>query len=368
MSKKKLYRIHKISGLTLGFFIFLLALSGSIITFRAEIMPMVYPEYKVIPGLKELPVETLLLNAQEHLGENKTITNLYTAEDKESSFLILFKDPKKLLPGILSMNPYTGKIQSDMAVWQNGFAVMLFFHANFFLGKLGSYLVGILGAVLMFFVLSGIYIWLPKHGTLQKLKRLLTFQSKNQSQNTHHTLGLILAIPLSISAITGFLTVFDLAYPVGKLVNGDPTRIEEIEKPGVCNFPREVQSLNILSETQRNNLISIHLCGKKNSLVKATFGLHDRHFLQGYGRILIDAETGSIVQTIRSDKDPSSWNIKRLIIFPIHSGEYFGLFGRVINLMTGLGLMLIFMSGIWLALKRRKKLSPSLDETGTLDN
>lgn len=368
MSKKKLYRIHKISGLTLGFFIFLLALSGSIITFRAEIMPMVYPEYQVVPGLKELPVETLLFNAKEYLGENKTITNLYTAEDKESSFLILFKDPEKLLPGILSMDPYTGKIKSDMAIWQNAFAVMLFFHANFFLGKIGSYFVGFLGAVLMFFVVSGIYIWLPKHGAFQKVKRLFTFHSKNRPQNIHHTLGLILVIPLFISAITGFLTVFDFAYPIGKLINGDPTRIDEVEKPGTCYFRREVLSLNILSQTQRDNLISIHLCGKKNSLVKATFGLHDRHFLQGYGRIIIDAETNTIVQTIRSDKDPSSWNIKRLIIFPIHSGEYFGMFGRVINLITGLGLMLIFMSGIWLAMKRRKKLSPSLDETGTLDN
>ena len=368
MSKKKIYRIHKISGLTLGFFIFLLALSGSIITFRAEIMPKVYPEFHITPGLKELPVETLLLSAKDHLGETKIITNLYTAEDKESSFLVLFKDPEKLLPGILAIDPYTGKVKAEMAVWQNAFAVMLFFHANFFLGKIGSYMVGILGAVLLFFVFSGIYIWLPKHGTFQKLKRLFTLQSKNQPQNIHHTLGLILVIPLFISAMTGFLTVFDLAYPIGKMISGDPTRIEEIEKIGSCNFRREVQALNILSEFQRANLISIHLCGKKNSLVKATFGLHDRHFLQGYGRILIDAETNAIVQTIRSDVDPKSWNIKRLIIFPIHSGEYFGMPGRVINLITGLGLMLIFISGVWLAMKRRKKTSLSLEETGTFDN
>lgn len=365
MSKKKLYKVHKVSGLTLGFLIFLLALSGTIITFRAEIMPMVYPEFKVTPGHRELPVETLLLQSHDHLGNDKTITNLYTAEDKEEAYLVLYKDPKKLLPGILAIDPYTGKITGEMAVWQNAFAVMLFFHANFFLGKIGSYLVGFLGAVLMFFVISGIYIWLPKHGTLAKFKRLITLQSKNHSQNVHHSVGLVLSIPLFISAITGFLTVFDIAYPIGKMLSGDPSRVEEIEKIGTCDFRREVHSLNVLSSAQRENLISIHMCGKKNSLVKATFGLRDRHFLQGYGRILIDTEKNEIVQNINSDNDPKSWNLKRLIIFPIHSGEYFGMPGRVINLITGLGLMGVFCSGIWLSIKRKKKLSPALEEPGT---
>ena len=368
MSKKKLYKVHKISGLTLGFFIFLLALSGVFITFRAEIMPMVYPAFHVTPGQKELPVETLLFNSKEHLGEAKLITNLYTAEDKESAYLVLFKDPEAALPGILAIDPYTGKITGEMAAWQNAFAVMLFFHANFFLGKIGGYLVGLLGAVLMFFVISGLYIWLPKHGTWAKFQRLITLKSKNNPQNIHHGIGLILGLPIFISAITGFLTIFDLLYPVGRMINKDPAYMEELVKVGTCNFRREVLALNILSEKQRENLISIHLCGKKNALVKATYGLHDRHFLQGYGRILIDVEKNEIVQTFNSATDPKSWNIKRLIIFPIHSGEYFGMPGRVINLITGLGLMVVFCSGVWLSVKRRKKLSPTLEESGTLEN
>lgn len=89
--------------------------------------------------------------------------------------------------------------------------------------------------------------------------------------------------------------------------------------------------------------------------MKISTGLKDQDFLEGYQRLVIDTKTNQALQTFNSDKDPSSWNIKRLFMFPVHTGEYFGFFGKAVNFLTGVGLMVIFLSGVLLFLKRRQR-------------
>lgn len=350
--KKTLYKLHKLSGLTLGIFIFLLALSGVIITFREELLPVVYAEFRVTPAGAELRPEVQLRNAQAYIG-HRTVTNFYANGEADEASLILFKDPAHSLPQILVMNPYSGNVIGEMPLIKNIFAVALFFHANFFLGKTGEWLVGILGLVLVLFVFTGIYIWLPKLNVRQKLNQ--TFSGKLSRQKLHHQVGLLLALPLIISALTGFLTVFDLSYVVMKNLRHEPTRPDEMSKVVTCNFENDMKAIGNLSHAHLKNLISIHLCGKKNALIRVSYGVSDRHPTNGYSRILIDPETQKIVQSFDSSKDPSSWNIKRLFIYPLHSGEIFGILGKTIIFLTGLGLMLIFITGILLTFHRAKR-------------
>lgn len=350
--KKTLYKLHKLAGLTLGIFIFLLALSGVIITFREELLPVVYSEFRVTPGLHELRPEIQIKNAQAYLG-HRSVTNFYANGEADEASLILFKDPAKSFPEILVMNPYSGAVIGEMPLIKNIFAVALFFHANFFLGKTGEWLIGILGLILVLFVVTGIYIWLPKLNVKHKLKQ--TFSGKTSNQKLHHQIGLVLAPPLIISALTGFLTVFDLSYVVMKNLRQDPTRPEELSKVVACNFENDMKALETLNETHLKNLISIHLCGKKNAFLRVSYGVTDRHPTNGYSRILIDPETQQIVQMFDSKTDPSSWNIKRLLIYPLHSGEILGLFGKTIVFLTGIGLMLIFITGILLTFNRARR-------------
>lgn len=351
--RKVVYKLHKYTGLTLGVLMFLLAFSGIIITFREELLPVVYKEFSVTPGETELHPEAIIRSANNYLQERQ-VTNFYAAGDSDEAALILFRDPKKFMPGILTMNPYTGEPIAEMPLWKNIFAVALYIHANFLIGKTGEWLVGILGFVLMLFVVSGFYIWLPKKNILSKLKLTFGKNKRQDSQKLHHQLGLILAIPLFVSALTGFLTIFDLSYYVMASLRNDPKRPEEMSLVRACDFEQDMKALSMLNEFQLKNLISIHLCGKKNALMKVSYGLQSRHPSDGYARLVIDTKKLEVLQGFDSDKDPSSWNIKRLIMYPIHSGEFFGMTGKVIVFLSGVGLMIIFVSGVLLSIRRAR--------------
>lgn len=354
--KKTLYKIHKWSGLTLGFLIFLLAVSGVGITFRGELLPRSYPElFRIDPGQSYLPLEHLYVNASEHTGDHSLITNLYSAHEKDEAWIFLYRQHGDLFPTMMTINPFNGEIVGEMSMIKNFFAVMLFLHANLFLGKVGNYLVGLLGLLLVFFVVSGIYVWLPRGHFRNKMVRTFSGFSLRDQQKTHHVLGIVLAIPLLISAVTGFLTVFDIPYYIMRPLRNEAVRPEEMARKSSCTFEEQRTVLRTLPSETPSKLISVHFCTNKNGLMKVSTGLVDQDFLEGYERIIIDTKTNEVLQTFNSARDPSSWNIKRLFMFPVHTGEYFGVFGKAVNFLTGSGLMVIFISGVLLFLKRRQR-------------
>jgi uncharacterized iron-regulated membrane protein len=354
--KKQIYRIHKWAGLTLGFLLFLLAVSGVGITFRSELLPLFYSDlFAIEAGANYLPLSTLYEKAATHIGDFSPITNIYSAHDKDEAWIVIYKKVNQAFPMMLTMNPFTGDVVGEMSMIKNFFALMLFLHANFLLGKAGSYLVGVMGLLLVAFVISGIYIWLPVKGAKERLLKTFKLKSLGDAQKSHHAIGIVLAIPLLISAVTGFLTVFDLSYYTLRPLRGEPHRVEELEQVITCSFDEQMNVLRSLPPETPNKLISIHFCTKKNGLMKISSGLKDQDFLEGYERILIDPRTNETVQSFNSDKDPSSWNTKRLFIFPIHSGEYFGTFGKTVNFFTGLGLLILWLTGVRLFIKRKQR-------------
>jgi sulfite reductase (NADPH) flavoprotein alpha-component len=356
MNRKLLYKIHKWSGLTLGLFLFLLALSGMGISFTHELLPKFYPElFQIKSQDKSLPLEVIYVKAQKYLGEEKKITNLYATEDRDEGHLFLYKTPESKFPVMLTVNPYNGEVIGEMSMIRNFFAVMLFMHANLFLGNTGSYLVGILGLILVFFAISGLYIWLPHHNFLHKLKKTFYFNGNHLPQRIHHSLGILFAIPLLLSALTGFLTVFDLSYYLIRPLRGEAPRVEELQKQGQCSLQEQQNVLKMITPNMEKNLISVHFCSIKNAFMKVSYGLHSQNFLEGYSRMVIDPKSQKILQEFNSENDPSSWNLKRLTIYPLHTGEYFGMIGRVVNFFSGLALAIIFCTGYILFLKRRIK-------------
>lgn len=357
MNRKIIYNIHRISGVTIGAFIFLLAVSGVGISFKEELLPVLYPElFHIEPGTQTSPLPDIYAHAQNHLGPDKKITNLYSSEDPEEAYLLLYRDPHSQFPWMLTINQFTGKVVGEMSMIKNFFAIMLFMHANFFMGKIGAYFVGVLGLVLLFFIISGIYIWLPQRNLTQKFKRTFSQYTPGlRMQKIHHALGILFSLFLGISAITGFLTIYDLSYYLMRPLKGEATKVEELERKSSCTYEEQLDVVKMITPEMEKNLISIHFCSQKSGIMKVTYGLRDKDYLNGYGRVTIDPLNKQILQEFNSDTDPSSWNIKRFTIYPLHTGSYLGMTGRIIVFITGLALMMIFMTGVFLFVKRRRK-------------
>jgi sulfite reductase (NADPH) flavoprotein alpha-component len=359
--KKIIYQIHRFLGITVGFILFLMAISGIGITFRNELMPVIYHNFfAVTPKSKKVTVDIMAKNLYQYL-DGKELHQLYSSPNPYSSYIALYKEKPKTLPRIIAIDQYTGEIKAEMKIVQNIFAIMLFFHSNLFLGSLGKYTVGVTGLLLGFFVLSGLYLWLPnsKKYLKAKLRYLFNFNSGTKAQKTHHGFGILFSIPLLISGLTGFLIIFDLSYELGKSILKEPTRVEERELTGQCPVENQLKALNLISKNDMDNLISVHFCHENEAVMKISYGLNSQNLMAGYRKHIIDPLTFQELQVYDSDLDPKSWNFKRLVIYPLHTGELFGDLGRVINALTGIALATLVVSGLTLYRRRRKKASTS---------
>lgn len=343
--RKILYRWHKRLGLTLGLILFLLGLSGVAITYRDELLPLTYPELmQVTPETNRISLENQVIAAHEYLGSQE-FTHLYTAESDDTASMVFYRPPGTILPHLLAIDPYTGKVRGGMPLIQNIFGVMLYLHANLLLGKVGSWIVGLMGLLLTFFFISGIILWWPKESLLTKLKHL----TSSRTRGLHRALGIFLGVPLVFSALTGFILAFDLME-----VSGPKKPTEQVLLQN-CSFEEQLSALKILTPEQQNNIVSIHFCSPKNGLMKFSFGHDERSGHHGYVRLLINPKTQSIVQTFDTQKDPWSWSANALTIFPMHSGAYFGGAGRILIFICGFALMILYLTGIWPTLKKKLK-------------
>lgn len=340
LSKKQVYHWHRKAGLTLGFFLFLMAISGIAITYRDELLPLTYPELiQVKPATVRLPAHQLLANASAVVPAN-TLTHLYTSERDDSATMVFYRPTGSWLPHLLTLNPYSGELLGSMPLVQNIFGVMLYLHANFFLGKWGGYFVGLLGLVLTAFFVSGVYLWWPKANWAARLRGF-----KQGTRGLHRLLGVVFGPFLVFSALTGLILAFDLGQSLGNL-RGHALRPAELKTVAACDFNRQMEFLKTLSPLQEQYLVSIHLCSKKNALMKVSHGLNERSGHDGYVRLLIDPASFQTVQRFDTSTDPAHWSVNTQVIYPLHSGSYFGGLGRALNVLTGFALATLFITGL----------------------
>lgn len=311
-------------------------------------MPKLYPDLMFVTEKEQrTDLSSQVVAARDYLKDQK-ITHLYTSERNDTSSMFIYRPDGAFLPHLLAIDPYSNEIKGTMPLIKNIFGVSLYLHANLFLGKVGSWIVGSMGLLLVMFFISGLIIWWTESSVVQKLKLL----PKSGVRGIHRGIGIFVGLPLLFSAITGFILAFDLAQPFGKLL-GHPSRPEELTQSIPCNPTEELRALSILTPEQQNNLVSIHFCSPKNGLMKFSYGHHERSGHDGYVRVVVDPRTQSILQKFDTASDPSTWSANQLIIYPMHTGAYFGGWARILNILCGFALAILFITGLYPTLKKR---------------
>ena len=350
MSKQLIYKWHKRLGLSAGFILLILGVSGTILTYRDELMPKIYSELMYVqPQAQRIDLETQIRAARAYLKDQE-MTHLYTSEQDDTASMIFFRPPGALLPHLISIDPYSGSVKGEMPLIKNVFGVMLYLHANLLLGKFGSWIVGIMGFLLCLFFITGVIIWWPKVDLFSKLKTL----PRSGVRGLHRALGLFLGLPLLFTGITGCILAFDLAQPMGRLLGGraKPAELVQILP---CDFEEQVSALSILTPTQAQNLISIHFCSQKNGLMKFSYGHDERSGHDGYIRVIVDPRSKQILQRFDTSVDPWSWSANAISIYPMHTGAYFGGLGRILIFICGLALSLLFFTGVSPTVKKFRR-------------
>ena len=372
-------RVHRYVGLGLGLMLAVVGLTGSFLVFWQPIGAILNPallqkEQSICPAGADRPLEELLDAAEDRMPPNGRISGVMLSKPERPVLSLQVDVPA---PGAdwadryqLFVNVCTVEITGPR-LWEaqksplSGplMAVVMRFHTSLLLNQrglwLGNHILSIGSIVLMCGVMSGLYLSWPRGGRWRSvfdIKHGAGFVRKNL--DLHRTTGVCAGVLLLMSLFTGIhmyapwhefinaavrllspATAFGAAGPIA-LPEHDGADIGPSKAINIARdtLPGSVAiSVGLPAEGRRTYLVNLDTKASWTTLMT------------------VDARTGLVLAS-QGPQNATAGDSFLNWLFLLHTGQGFGLVGRVIILGLGLLPTVLFATGaVWWRRKRRAR-------------
>src|SRR5688572_16977528 len=207
---------HLIAGITAGIVIFLMSVTGVVLTYERQMIAWSDSHYRsTVPaqGANRLSLESLLqIIREQHPGVAPTAVTLGSAADAPVTVAV----PQRTL----YFDAYSGRLlgegsqgmrrfMSETRAWHRWLAVD---------GEgrpVARFITGWSNFIFLFIVVSGFYLWFPRKWTWAQVRSVVLFNTKAAGKardfNWHNVIGVWSAIPLFIVVLSAFPISFPWA-------------------------------------------------------------------------------------------------------------------------------------------------------------
>jgi uncharacterized iron-regulated membrane protein len=377
------YEIHLWLGILSGLVLFVVCLSGTLLTFKTEIIQLLEQERYYISASNDLEQKSIeeLVSLVEKSENGKVVRITIPTSTKQNWIFNIRKESDKtkkmptgmpashaLLGTAYIINPCTGEsLGTQRSAIYMFFMMLTFLHRFLLLDiRTGQIIVGSATLIFLVLVISGLFLWLPSKITVVKnwfsgLKIRLGKSWHIFLFDTHNTLGFYILIPVVVMALTGPIISFAwYRAAFGQILGAKPFQIA-LEKP----LPSKNQT------TPKQHLAWDDFLTKGNEITKRkgitrlsipqtpkgnfTFQRIGNGFcnIAATDKIQFDQYTGEILKIDLFDELPFNEKIASLI-FPLHNGEIFGTLSKIIYFFTCLIATSLPVTGVILWIKKLK--------------
>jgi uncharacterized iron-regulated membrane protein len=357
---RAIFWLHLITGLVTGLIILSMAVSGLCIAYERQITEWVDSGFKASqPGAPRLPMQQLLAKVQEQRPGTRPQGITWKADPAAPVLFNLGRE------SLLYVDPHSGSILGEGdKTWRGFFHWMTDWHR--FLGQhddtrpIGKAITGAGTLLFSGLLLSGIYLWWPRHWRLPNLRAALLFNfrlsGRARDWNWHNVIGFWSAFPLLLIILTGLIMSYTWANNLLFTLAGSPAPPAR-EGPARTDKsrPMTIPSENLDSLIQRAEQqepawqsISMRMNGPN-----AAFMIDQSHRGRPDLRTMLtlDSHTAAVVST-----EPFSRNSlgRRLRMYAryLHTGELGGFWGQTLAAFCSLGAILLVWTGFALAWRR----------------
>ncbi|MFB4371789.1 MULTISPECIES: PepSY domain-containing protein [unclassified Pseudomonas] len=364
MFKKILFQLHWFFGITAGLVLALMGVTGALYSFQDEILLAINPQMVVTAQAGEvLPPGELVERLQ---AQGLSVSGLYVdTEGGQPTRVFLTPTPGERRGGIRFVDPYTAESLGEPRGLQF-FGLMLQLHRFLAMGQSGRQITGACTIALVFFCLSGLYLRWPRR--VWSWRAWLTFDwaKKGRAFNwdLHSVVG-TWCLPLYLcAALTGLYWSYDWYRGGLESLLSDKPRAAGEER-GRRGPPPQGQAMppvdyaKLWQGIQRTagdklGVYSLQLPSTAGQSARVFFMLRDTEHTRAFDQMQLDPLTGEAKQVERyADK---SFKAQLLAsVYALHTGEYFGMVGRVLMMVASLLMPLFIVTGLLLYLDRRRK-------------
>jgi uncharacterized iron-regulated membrane protein len=364
--RKVIFWLHLISGVLAGIFIFIMCVSGALLSFESNILEFAESEMRVVKP----PAD----NAQR-LSINEIIAKIQTAKPSVKPSGITFQNDRNAAvtialgrDGQIFVDPYTGEITGEGAKgWRGFFRVVEDAHRWLALSgsgrAVGKSLNDAANLLFLFLAVSGFYIWFPRQWTRKHFAPILWFRrttsGKARDFNWHNVIGFWTSSVLIILTLTGAIISYQWAGNLLYTLTGNEAPAQPQAPPNAPNPPSELsptlpENLDAALAKAENQTtwksISMRLPVTKEA---AVFTIDEGIYWNKFGRstLTVDAKTAEVTKWESYGEQNAARRLRSWARFT-HTGETGGFIGQLIGFIACLGGAFLVFTGISLALRR----------------
>lgn len=353
-----LRRAHLFLACTVGLIFVLSGLTGSVIVFDHALDEQLNPRLLLVEhtaGEGRLSYQQLLERAQGYAGEDYYISGLQAPRRADSSQMFWLKRADGAEGTFeLYLHPYTGDMlgMREYGTYFTSYIYML--HHTLLMGQTGKLILGYAGIGVLLMLFTGLYLWWPQNGQWRKAVTIKRGARKSRRLLDIHRVGGIYGLAvLCVSVFTGLSIIFSAFYasvtetasPVAPAPKAEVVQ-EAGRTGGLITLDNAIaRATDALNGSAFSRLYLPQETGSKTWLL--TFAHpDDPKKSHGYERLTLHPYTGEVMQ-IRRWPQASAGDRFLAWQFPLHSGEAFGLAGRLLVSFCGWLPLLLMVTGIW---------------------
>ncbi|MCP5139107.1 MAG: PepSY domain-containing protein [Chromatiales bacterium] len=361
--------LHKWVALTIGVWIILNGLSGSILVFQREleaaINPHLYRTDQAITGTINLdameqavkaafPDYWIVMVDRDNLVANEAFRFQIARNGEAASYftnLEVFIDPATT--EILGSRPYFTFIKA-----------VKMFHFELLGGRTTKVVMGFMGLAFLAMMLAGAVLWWPGR---KKLLRSLRFKTTSQTprliRDIHTVFGVYFLVVLLMVCVTGLVVIFPQQSATILGVFTDATATARPTAPPTLN-QNTPPSLNELAQTVNDaypdsTLVLLLYPGPKRGWYTFRVEPAGADPTTNTVQVYVDQYTGKIADVFDPGVMPPARSFIGLWSVYSHNGKLYGMPGRVLVFSAGIGLCVMFGTGLYIWLRKRRLSVPS---------
>jgi uncharacterized iron-regulated membrane protein len=363
--RKALFWLHLISGVVAGAVIFIMSVTGALLSFEKNITEFAEREMRVVAAPENgarLPVNEIIGKVREAKPEAKPSAITLQNDKNAAALVALGRD------GQVFVNPYTGEITGEGAKGLRGFfRTMTDWHRWLALSgdgrPIGKAITGASNLAFLFLAISGIYIWFPRRWSWKHFKAAMVFRWKVKGKardfNWHTVIGFWTSLVLIVLTLTATVISYQWATNLLYTLTGNEAQQAQQAPPQSAQGNPAEQSFvlpenfNEIWTTAENHAawksISLRLPVTKD----AVFTIDEGKYWNMFGRstLTLNAQNAQIAKWEAYGEQNSARQIRSWFRFT-HTGETGGFVGQFIGFLACIGGAFLVWTGFSLALRR----------------
>ncbi|WHR57024.1 PepSY domain-containing protein [Acinetobacter haemolyticus] len=375
MFKKVFFQIHWFLGITAGLILSLMGITGAIYSYDQQILKWINQESYVV----EVVNTPKLTPAQlyQHFNQQQPeieINSITIAADPTASSTVNIKKEGARRGYNMMVNPYTAEILPEVK-GREFFQFIQRLHRNLTAGEYGAQITGASTLMLIFFVISGLYLRFPKK---HSLKQWLFIKPKLKGRNfiwdLHAVVGTWVVAFYLLFACTGLYWSYDWWRAGMFKVMGveQPQRHQQNhdhEQPDLSDQQVNTILTQVWTGVNTNigreySSLTLHIPKIADQKVEVTFIDPTPQHERARNQAIYNYQSHQFEKLdLYEDKKLNEKIMSSML--PVHRGSFFGSTYQFIAMLASLTMPLFFVTGWMLYLKRRKqkKLTQSARQT-----